>query len=256
MNNQRRYAILLRVYTPKLGEVPERVDRALRYVSQVAQMRSKLPSIIKLVFIVPFLHDCGNTARALRESLSRVHGNELVEVVEAEGHHSSGALNRGVAEAEKLGATHVVIISGKAMSYFNSDVWTKIEEVLDSHSELGVVGVAVEELRKMVMSGRVQNTFAVWNIEMLNKAGGFNATNGVEEIAPLVQMIRMFGSCIGLINQPGEVLNIADSDTARARHNEVMNTKKSRQEEEFRLLGFGTLQDGIAFLEDGIVIRS
>jgi hypothetical protein len=241
------------VYTPKEDEVEGRVARALGHALQVARMRKEFPMLGKLIFLVPRKHDCGNTAAALRSRFALLAETSNVLVLEADGHHSCGVLNAGVLEAEKCGSTHATIISGKAMGYFTPEVWTKIEEVFDAYPDLGAVGVATDELREIVLAGRLQNTFLNWNISRLQEVGLFDSETGVEEMAPLIRMCQKYGRCLGTINQSGGELNIADSETARARHAEVMQTKSARQYAECERLGF---EDGFNFLGHHIAIRA
>jgi hypothetical protein len=231
-----KYGTLLRVYTPKPEEVSGRVDRAVGYARQVAKIRGIIPQVGKLIFLVPSEHDCGQTADALRARLFGEDAQETI-VLETSGHHSCETLNEGVAESERLGVTHAIIVSGKAMGYFTPEILRSVDDMFGT-VKLHVVGVATDELRDIVLAGRVQNTFAVWDIDALNEVGGFDAKNGVEEIAPLVRLCQLGKHRrIGVISPPGGTLDIADSETARARHAEVMKTKIARQYDECQRLG-------------------
>jgi hypothetical protein len=230
----RKYAILLRVYTPKKEEVEDRVARAINHAHQLANLANKHGGIRKLFFLVPREHDCGNTADALASRLALERISFDIEVVRSPGHHSSDTLNDGVIRASTL-ATHVIIISGKALGFFTLDVMHKIDTAL-SVINFRAVGVAVPELRDIVLSGRVQNTFAVWHIAALRDVGLFDAKNGVEEIAPLVHLCSKYRTCIGVLDVCTEKhgLDISNSDTAQDRHKEVMSTKITRQLEELK----------------------
>lgn len=226
---KRAYSVVVRVYTPKREEVVERVDRAMGHAQHFLKVRKQFPALSRLVLLVPNDYDCGDTLGALLERLSAkgLFGN--VVPYGPLGHHSCEVLNFGMSAAAK-DSSHALIVSGKAMSYLTVPVMRAIDEAFTNGAK--AVGIAADELKELVLVGRIQNTFAAWELDALNKVGNFDSKTGVEEIAPLVRLVREFGKCIAPINVVTGKLDVLSSETALARHREVMTTKLARQQDE------------------------
>jgi hypothetical protein len=237
----------VRSYAKNPEEVEDRAKRAL----DVGLAAAKLfiygePAFDRVLFVVPKDYDCGRTAGAIG---AKLFGTVVpYDVIEVSGHHSSGALNEALAYVrDQLHMSHVLIMSGKAVSYLTEPTL----EAMDDAFALGaqVVGVEVDELAEIVREGRVQNTFCGWEVNPLLDVGAFDSTNGVEEIAPTVKLIREYGPCVAVIKPSGdEELDILKSDTAITRHREVMETKAARQIEEAK-----RLYVDFSFIEQGII---
>jgi hypothetical protein len=227
------YGVLVRVYTPKAEEVPARVERAVAHAQQLATLWLTHPVIQRIAFVVPSEYDCGATATALEDQLLE-EGMRGIDVWSLPGHHSCEVLNEGIARLQ-LAVTHAVIISGKAMSYLTVEAMNAVDQAFADSAK--VAGVAVDELREVVLSGRIQNTFAAWDIDALRGVGGFDSSLGIEEIAPTARLAEKYGRCIAPLDAAGGALNIAPSETARARHLDVMTTKLARQRSEAERVG-------------------
>lgn len=228
--SKRSYGVLLRVYTPKPEEVADRVERALQHIRHVIAVSKEVPALERMVPIVPLDHDCGQTGGALRDRIFAEGLLGQVAVCERRGHHSCEVLNAGIRALEVDATTHVIIISGKAMSYLTVPAMRAIDEAFANGAK--VTGLAVDELKELVLAGRIQNTFAAWDIKALQQVGGFDSRTGVEEIAPLVRLVREYGPCIAPIDVVTGKLDVLSSETALARHREVMTTKLARQQDE------------------------
>ncbi len=232
---KRTYGVLLRVYTPKPGEVAGRVERAMKNARQFLAVSKEFPALRRLLLLVPIDHDCGHTHQALfDEGIVDEGMSNQVEAYEFYGHHSCEVLNEGLCRLFS-NVTHALIVSGKAMSYLTAQNLQAIDDAFANGAK--VAGLAVDELRDTVLSGRIQNTFAAWDIKALQGVGVFDSKDGVEEIAPLIRLARKYGKCIAPIDVGKGELNIQDSQTARARHEEVMRTKTARQQVECDRLG-------------------
>lgn len=239
------YGVLLRVYTPKAEEVPGRVERAMEHVARIRAVSADFPALQHVALLVPSDHDCGETASALHRRLL-AESIPDVAVWALPGHHSCEVLNGGVNGLQGKDTYAALIISGKAMPYLTSAVMRGIDEAFSSEGAL-VSGLAVDELRDIVLGGCPQNTFAAWVIGALTDVGGFDSRTGVEEIAPLVRLVQKNGPCIAPLDTAGGALDIAQSETARARHLEVMTTKLARQQQELKRVGssFEEIKSGI-----------
>lgn len=236
----RTYGVLLRVYTPKADEVAGRVERAVAHVRHFQAVQEEFPALKRIMLLVPSDYDCGYTAAALEVTLPEL----AHDVLEVPGHHSCEVLNEGVGQLE-FTDSNALIVSGKAMSYLTPAVMHGIDQAFADGAL--VAGLAIDELRDVVLSGRLQNTFAVWHIDALRGIGGFDSRTGVEEVAPLARLVKEYGKCIAPLDVAGGTLDIAESDTARARHAEVMSTKLSRQLAECERVGssFDEIRSGI-----------
>lgn len=228
---RRSYDLVLRVYTPKPEEVAARVERALKHVRQVVELSKEFPALRRVVLLVPRDYDCGQTYQALSAGVDAEGLLDRVATYAPSGHHSCEVLNFGLRIAH-LDASHAIVISGKAMPNLTSSALRRIDQAFEKGAK--VSGLAVDELRDIVLGGCIQNTFAVWEADALWQVGGFDSSTGVEEIAPLARLVRKFGPCIAPIDPGAGKLDIHASETARARHHEVMTTKIVRQKAELK----------------------
>lgn len=224
--SDRTYGVLLRVYTPKPEEVSDRVERALKHVHHVFDVAKEFPALHHVALVIPSDYDCGLTYQVLSKRIDVEGLSNRVSMLMAGGHHSCEALNFGLT-AVRLVCSHALIISGKAMSYLTVSAMRAIDEAFANGAK--VAGLAVDELRDTVLAGRIQNTFAAWDIDALFQVGEFDSKGGVEEIAPLVRLTRKFERCIAPLDTGAGKLDIHESETARVRHHEVMLTKLDRQ---------------------------
>lgn len=245
----KKIGLLLRSFAKTGEEVSGVVERATKSIQRAASMRyhraNSMFMFESIVVVVPGDFDCGTTATEIKREARNWFSQ--FEVLTPNGHHSCEALNEGVKFLAGQGIDYVVIISNKAIEAMNETILSSMLEAFDNGAK--VVGVAVDELRDVVGSGRVQNTFAGWDIKAFLEVGGFDSSTGVEEIAPSVRLIQKYGPCVAAL-LPSEVssLNIRKSVDGEARHKEVMTTKLDRQEKECERLGID-----FKFIESGIM---
>lgn len=217
-------AVLFRSYAKERDLIPEVVKRALESAKHVADMFDSC------VFLVPIDHDCGGTIVALRSAIA----NEdlTASVIGCAGFHSCGALNEAVRALEWAEFDVVCIVSNKAVSYLTDETVSKAIDVMESGSK--VVGVLIGELSSVEVFP-IENTACFWNIPALLKAGGFQSDSQVEEIAPVVKILKDNGE-VAVITGKGE-LNIRSSADGQARHTEVKKEKQRKQSAELKRLG-------------------
>lgn len=226
---------LVRSFAKSNTQVTEVVARAVATAAKLRNLKFGDSYIFAdILFVVPTDFDCGKTAEALRKEFTAP-GYYRVRVLETKGHHSCGALNKGVHKLKTLGMQYVVILSNKAVDYVDGTTMDKVENALGKGMD--VVGVSIPGLSD-IAENPIQNTFAAWNIGTLLSVGGFDCETGVEEVAPIVHIMQKSGTTVGLIKgQRDAKLNIRQSADGQARHEEVKNTKQLRQEEEAVRLG-------------------
>lgn len=243
----KKIGLLLRSYAKTPEDVPGVVARAVKSIEHASGLRNEddRPLFTDIVVITPCEYDCGATAGAILKDLPSSLLRR-VSVFELPGHHSCGSLNGGIDVLASLDVDYVVIISNKAIQALTAGTMEAMLEAFDRGAK--VVGVAIDELQDIVLEGRIQNTYAGWNIKALQEVGGFDSENGVEEIAPTVRMIQKYGPCIAVL-RPKDItlLDIRKNPDGEARHSEVMNTKIERQISEVQRLGVdhGFIKSGL-----------
>lgn len=161
--------------------------------------------------------------------------NLPVQVLGAPGHHSNGALNHAIELVAQKHCSVVAILSNKAVGYLNRDVIERANQLIN-FDHVAVVGVEIPELSE-VSPIPINNTFAVWDVEKLWVVGLFDSDIGVEEMAPIGRLVRK-GENLAVISSGAEVsLSLRQSADGQARHDDVKNTKSTRQLKELERVG-------------------
>ncbi len=166
------------------------------------------------------MSDFGGTAAALKEhfDLNNGPGTPTNIINCTQGDMNCVILNRAVMRLAAAGFDYVLMFSPDVYSYLTQEV---VEKMLQAICDGALVtGVAINEMQQNVLSGFVQNTFAIWSIEHLMAVGGFDlisrtlppdhdgnylkgfnekegevfyAQHGVEEARPVARLIEWFG---------------------------------------------------------------
>jgi hypothetical protein len=238
--------IIFRSYakTPEL--VPEVVERAITSVKKARNICFfDKPFFNKIIIAVPTDYDCGLTMGQLHQKIRNDDDVTLqwsVQILPFKGHHSCEVLNSAMSEMERWGPRFCLIASHKAISYLTEDNMRKV--IFALYNGFRVVGVRIKELND-VQESPIQNTFAVWDLKEMGsfimEEGKiteliFDSELGVEEVAPLIRLQKLYGKCAAVINAEGS-LNIRESEDGKARHKEVRDTKRALQEQEAARLG-------------------
>lgn len=205
--------------------------------------------------------DCGETAPKLREVI-RAKGWKGVFVSEVKyGDIFVGILNYGTAKLLRAGCDYGIVLSKEAEAYFTNEA----AEDLVTAAEAGALamGLAITELTESIMQGRIANTFAMWHLMSLVQVGCFDARSakpkkdapiksraeawesgklfyaydnaGVEEIVPLIRLVRTFGPCIAPVLPRGNGVKVWQAPDPKtdpegyARHVNKLGTKFIRQ---------------------------
>lgn len=245
---QQQYGLILRSYAKSKDEAPKVVDRAIKSINHAkwVYLKKGIAAFGRIVVVTPKDYDCGATAVLLREKLFLEKIDDRVLVIEPEGHHSREALNAAVELLADEGYTKTVIISNKAIANLKGATMQAVEVAFEQGAK--VVGVAIDEMRDVVREGRIQNTFAAWDIPAILNVGVFDAADGVEEVAPSVRILQKHGPCIAvLVPEDVPPLDIRESADGVARHKEVMDTKHDNQMSECERLGvdFSFIKSGV-----------
>lgn len=246
---KKKVGLLLRSYAKKPEDVSSVVARAVKSVTNASGLLDSDGDELfqAVIVLVPRDYDCGKTAKAIQKEFKLFEDYAVSTIaIEASGHHSCGALNAGITIYDLDSFDYAVIVSNKAIEALTTDTMDAMLRAFDCGAK--VVGVVVDELRDVVLEGRIQNTFAGWDIRSLQEVGGFDSEKGVEEIAPTVRLIQKYGPCISVLDPKEKpALDIRKSADGKARHDEVMTTKLERQKQEVERVGasFDFIRSGI-----------
>jgi len=244
----KKIGLLLRSYAKTTEDVPGVVSRALKSIEHACSLRDKNGERIfsRVAVIVPRDHDCGHTRWEIVRALPISELFQPALIRDVPGHHSCGALNEGIVILDSFNIDYAVIISNKAIKALTVPV---VEAIIEAFAKgAKVVGVAVDELQEFVLEGRIQNTFAGWDVRALREVGGFDSLAGVEEVTPTVRLLWTYDKCIAtLVPKEVPTLDIRKTNDGKARHEEVMKTKLDRQQEEVEKVGvdFNFIKNGM-----------
>lgn len=267
LQETKRIGALLRCFAMKDELVPNAVTQTMSSVERMQSIAVGGRRVIsRIEILVPsdpsYVEcDCGMTVRALRKEID-ARGLKDVFVNKVKyGDLFVGILNYGVGKLLRAGCDYGLILSKEAESYYTQETVEDLLLALENGAR--VAGVAINELTESIMQGRIANTFAVWHLMSLVQKGIFDERNakvsrdapitsraqswdaekqfwhydlaGVEEIIPLIKIVRTFGACIAPILPRGEGIstwNAPDPVTdpeGYIRHLNKLGTKFVRQ---------------------------
>lgn len=245
---KKKFGIILRSYAKNEKDLDVAVFRAIKSIAYARELRNENTDetfFSEIVVLVPACQDCGSTALKILDGVDHLKAPP-VAVMSVDGNPSSDVLNSGIELLSDLGINYATIVSHKAMNALTIQNMDAIVEAFNNGAK--VVGIALAELHDIVMQGRLQNTFCCWDIEALQDVGGFDSKIGVEEITPLVRLIREHGTCVGVL-APSQTkpLDISKATDGIQRHEKIMQTKIERQLQELQRIDatFETIQSGI-----------
>src|SRR3989344_2601347 len=203
------------VLVRSFAKTPEQLSEVVERAVETARYLKPVDLIDRICFLVPTDHDFGGTAEALRDILP---GD--VMVLTAPGYHSGEALSKGLEAIYSVGASHALVLSGKATSYINNGVVTRAADAFALSAK--VVGVNLIELEEVHVMP-IENTACFWDLEALRRVGWFDSKIGVEEVSAIARISQKHAKkCVTLIPGASGYLNIAKS--REGRHKEVVDT--------------------------------
>lgn len=265
--HSKNVGVLVRCFARESSLVDNAVKLALASVERMLSVSvGGRPFVSRVEILVPMddsyaEKDCGETAQKLREVIK---ANQWKNVFVSEVRHGDifvGILNYGTAKLLRAGCDYGIVLSKEAEAYFTAEA----AEDLVTAAEAGALamGLAITELTESIMQGRIANTFAMWNLMALIQVGGFDLRSakpkkdaaiksraeawdesknfyvydnaGVEEIVPLIRLIRTFGPCVAPILPRGEGVKVWQAPDPKTdpegyiRHVNKLGTKFVRQ---------------------------
>jgi|GEM_PF-1148602 len=244
--------VLFRGWTEKPDEVKNVVERLFLSTGRAFNL-----GFTNIIVLVPKDKDCGKTVPILLEKLfdpSFLGGGGRFAVLEPKGNADSDALNAGIECLHEYGCKYAFTVSNKVVEHLMPG---NVDKMLTAFREGTLVtGLALRDLSipeteddhyQGILEGLISNTFDAWDIDALLSVGGFDSQIGVEEIAPIIRLIKLHGLCVAPIfptNQIGMKVSTLRVD----RHKFVMTTKRTRQIEEASRAG-----ESLGFICRGIL---
>jgi len=238
--------ILLRGYAKTEAEVEDVVERL--YCSVVRATELGFGDIIVLV---PQDKDCGATARATESRICST--RRQVIIFQLKGDENRDLLNIGLCVSRERSKTHAFILSNKAVGYLTTENVAKMFEAFNDGA-LGTglavrdkkIPVEADEVYLGIIEGRISNTCAAWDLKALESVVDFDSQIGVEEIAPIVRLIKKFEACVAPI-LPTDQIGVNVSALRAEHHHFVMTKKIERQLQEAARAGgdFEFIKQGI-----------
>lgn len=258
---------LLRCFARESGLVDNAVKLALASVERMLSVQvGDRTFVSRIEILIPTdpdyaEKDCGETAGKLRTAIAERNWKGVFVSEVRHGDIFVGLLNYGMAKLLRAGCDYGIVLSKETEAYFT----TEAAEDLVQAAEAGalVIPLAITELTESIMRGRAANTFSMWHLMSLIQVGGFDLRSakpkkeasiksraeawesgklfytydnaGVEEIIPLIRLIRTFGPCIAPILPRGDGVKIWQAPDPQQdpegylRHVNKMGTKFVRQ---------------------------
>jgi len=268
--SRKRIGLLLRVFSPKPELVTQNVQQVISTVDLAMELMVNDKRIFSRIDVLVSADarygdaDCGLTATALHDFYdngdageSRAHFRRDVHVAEIRhGDIFCGMLNYGIAHQMRARIDYTMILSIGAREFLTAENMEAMLLALEAGAK--VTGLAITELAPSIMDGRIANTCAIWDNIDLMTVGGFDlraakplkddrltdyvrgwseekgevfyAAAGVEEIIPIVRMIKLFGACIApIMPVTGARWEVSSDPDVQKREQAKLGTKYERQ---------------------------
>lgn len=262
--HQKRFGLILRVFSPKA----ELVEKSVTQITETLDLADKLMIDGRQVFsridimVSADSHygdtDCGLTREELiknvftvNRQINQIHISEI-----SHGDIYCGMLNYGVANQMRDRIDFSMILSSGIKNYITSENISAMLEALEKGAK--VTGLAITELAPSILDGRIANTCAIWHNVSLITVGGFDLraskplkddrlanyirgwslekgevfynAAGVEEIFPLIRLIKNFGPCIApILPVTGARWEVSNDPDVQKRELSKLGTKFERQ---------------------------
>lgn len=254
--HHKRIGLILRVFSPKSELVAQNVEQ----VRQTVELADSLGVFSRVDVLVSADHrfgdtDCGETASALKQVLAGVYKNTYTSEV----HHGDifcGMLNYGVAHQIRDRIDYSMILSIGVKDYLTAENMKAMLDALEAGAR--VTGLAITELAPSIMDGRIANTCAIWDNVSLMTVGGFDlraskplkddrlmnyvrgwspekgetfyAAAGVEEMIPIIRLIKNFEPCVApIVPVTGAPWVVSSDPEVQKREQSKLGTKFERQ---------------------------
>jgi len=277
-----KVGLILRVYAEEESQIPRRLQMVREFVDRALSVKHNGRTIISQINILVWADknypesDCGKTADGLKAIFPHAKGNKVFINTVEHGDLYCGLLNYGLTLQTQAHVHYSIIASAEAYSYFNEETLMAMVEAAKKGAL--AIGIALNKLTESILEGRLANTFAMWHNLSLLSVGGFDLhaakpidpqkadykigwdedegeihyhTAGVEEIIPLIRLVKYFGQCLAPILPQGKGVQryiVPTEPGLHKRHMAKMLTKTERQTAHANWLGFS-----LTYLKGGIL---
>ncbi len=260
--HQKRLGLILRVFSPKPELVEKTVRQTLDVVGQAKSLSINEKSVFSRIDVLVSADDrygdtdCGDTYQALVQQLGESHPRDAHVSEVRYGDIFCGMLNYGIAHQMRDRIDYTMVLSIGVKDYLTEENLRAMLEALEAGAK--VTGLAISELAPSILDGRIANTAAIWHNESLMTAGGFDLraakplrddrlasyvrgwstekgevfynSAGVEEIIPIVRMVKLFGPCIApILPVTGALWEVSNDPDVQKREQAKLGTKYERQ---------------------------
>ena len=284
--HNKKVGALLRCFSTNPELVERTVSLALASIERMLSVHvDKMQFVSRIEVLVPMdpayaEMDCDQTAPRLRTAIKEAGWKNVFVSEVRHGDIFCSILNYGMWRLSSAGCAKALILSKEAEQYFAPEAAEDL--VISAEKGARVSGIALKELTESIMQGRIANTFAMWDIPSLMQVSLFDLRNakpakeaankdrseawhsgkcfwvydraGVEEIIPLIRLIRMFGPCIAPILPRGAGVKVWQAPDpiidpeGYVRHENKLGTKFVRQSY------FASLEHAdLSFLQGGVM---
>ena len=261
--------LILRIFAKK----PELVDSAVKQILDTASRANALEidgiSVFSRIDVMVAMDhrypdcDCGETAEALKKvSGESFHVREVFD-----GEIFVDALNLGLGIQVENGITHSMMLSPGVASYLTEENMRAMLSAFEAGAL--ATGLAIPPFTDSIMRGRLLDTCDIWDNQALLSVGGYNRKGaqpflkeakdkrqsihycfeasagdfvytfaGVEEMFPLIALVRENGHCIAPIRPAGSgEWTLPDDPDVRRREELKILSKEGRQQRACMLEG-------------------
>lgn len=219
---------ILRIYNNNPEFISSSAEKLKEFVEQLLGIKIFECHFISLVLIQVWndqrfrdengepVADCNQTASYIKEHLIPKYDDRVVVNDFKRGGLYVDILNDGIGILAGQGIQYALVASTEARGYLNQPTAQAMVEAICRGAL--ATGVAIKEIERSVLCGRLANTLAIWNIQAATRAGLFPAfaekpmnayfanwrhsdggsylLQGVEEIGLLARLITHNGPCV------------------------------------------------------------
>lgn len=258
----KRMGLILRLFSPKPELIEQNVRSTLDVIDTALVLFLSGRHVFSRIDVLISADDrygdsdCGGTAEALRAELDLNPRNNVFVSEVKHGDIFCGLLNYGVAHQVRDRIDYSMVLSVGVAGYLTRENLSPMLDALEKGAR--VTGLALSELAPSILDGRIANTFAIWDSVALMTVGAFDLraakplrddrlaqyvrgwspekgevfynSAGVEEIIPLVRLVKTFGPCIApILPESGARWVVSDDPDVQKRERSKLGTKFERQ---------------------------
>jgi len=172
-------SVALRVFTPSVDLLSKTFQQVKNMLDKLQQVKTTLWGLKFVDILIPVNPafkdvDCGATKASLRETIGFVPFS--LKITESAEDPFSGILNELVLGRVKKECTHLLVASLTCASYMTAENISRLVAPFDEGAR--ATGLVLPDLKDLISAGNLTNTFAMWDIEMLIRAGMFDLRVG------------------------------------------------------------------------------